>query len=79
MQKPTDDTSKAACQFLMDVNLSRITVITHEIIAIMLPIPSVKSIKKNRAEKTCGKNVNFEMASGYASKAVIQLIVIKSY
>lgn len=42
--------------------------ITHDVIAIMLPIPKTNSMKKKRTENTCGTQVNFDIVSGYVIK-----------
>jgi hypothetical protein len=44
----------------------------HDIIATLLPIPRRYNIRKNKTEKTCGRVLNFAMASGYEMKAAIE-------
>lgn len=68
-RKPTIAMTVANIQCDIWVKRSFITVMTHEAMPTLLPIPRTRSIKKNSTAKACGSSLNFAIASGYEIKA----------
>uniref|UniRef100_A0A8W7PAC1 Uncharacterized protein n=1 Tax=Anopheles coluzzii TaxID=1518534 RepID=A0A8W7PAC1_ANOCL len=43
-----------------------VVVLAPAMVVLLLPMPTMKNIRKNRTEKSCGQYSNFAIASGYA-------------
>lgn len=39
----------------------------HDVMARILPIPRMKSMRKKNTANNCGTNVNFDIVSGYVT------------